>query len=253
MRATIITIGDEILAGKVINWNAYWIAKRLTSMGIEVVRIFCVPDNIDAIGEALGSSISMEVDYIITTGGLGPTPGDITLEAISRALGIRLVLNEKALSFVKRRYSELKAAGLVDEDYIDDYRRKMALVPEGSDVLYNEVGVAPGVIIRYGKTTIFVLPGVPSEAMYLFEKIVPMLSRGALQISEEVIEVRDESMVAPILDKIRKMFPGVSIKTYPLGFGQKFMRVIAVGTDMESLHEALNTLRRELSKGSPPR
>jgi len=254
LSAWIISIGDELLAGKVLNWNAYWIAKRLNSMGIHVKKIICIPDDKKTIIATVKAAISENIDYIFTTGGLGPTPGDITLESISEALNRRLILSEKALDFVKKRYSELFSMGLVKKADLNDSRLKMAYIPENSDVIYNDVGVAPGVIIKTEQTYIFALPGVPSEAMYLLEKIVPYLKKTvSLTTIEDYIEISYESIVSRAIRSVRKVFTDISIKTYPLGFGQKIMRVIAIGKSKERAIMAMNMLKNEIQKimGSP--
>ncbi len=247
MSAWIITIGDEILSGRVINWNAYWIAKRLSSMGIKVEKIICIPDDVDIIEKTIREGIKSNITYIFTTGGLGPTPGDVTLEGISKATGRRLELNKKALKYIRARYLELKNLGLVDRSDVDQSRLKMAYTPEGADVVYNDVGVAPGVVITVGSTTIFALPGVPSEAMYLFEKIVPRIRRGAqLEVIEDFIDASDESLIAGILARIRNIYPDVNIKTYPVGFGQRRMKILAIGHSRERILEAIEMLKKSI-------
>ncbi len=243
-KAWIITIGDEILLGKVINWNAYWIAKRLSSVGVFVERIVCIPDDLISIQNTIKECLEASVDYVITTGGLGPTPGDITLEGIANALGRKLKLDERALEFIKKRYEELRELGLVSSDEINPSRKKMAYIPEGGEVVYNDVGVAPGVILKVGSTTIICLPGVPSEAMYLLEKIIPRVKtvRG-LEIVEDYIDICDESHIARCLENIRNIFPGISIKTYPIGYGQRNIRVIAVGKEKHEVMKALTVLK----------
>lgn len=247
MSAWIISIGDELLTGRVLNWNAYWIAKRLSSMGISVKKIICIPDDKNEIISTIRASISNNINYVFTTGGLGPTPGDITLECIAIALNRNLVLNEKALNFVKKRYLELFSNGLVEKADLDDSRIKMAYTPENSEVIYNDVGVAPAVIIREKETYIFALPGVPSEAMYLFEKIIPYLKKTAKLITiEDYVEVSDESVVSSAIRKVRDVFSDVSVKTYPLGFGQKTMRVIAIGKNKKRVIMAMEMLKNEI-------
>ena len=249
MSAWIINIGDEILTGRIFNWNAYWIAKRLTSVGVNVRRIICIPDDIDIITETIREGVREGVDYIFTTGGLGPTPGDVTLEGISIALGLQLELNEKALSYIKNRYTELYELGLVKDPEITKARKKMACIPSGAEVIYNDVGVAPAVIVESKKTKIIALPGVPSEAMYLLEKIIPkLMASEGLVVMEDIIDVCDESSISNILEYIRSRHPNVNIKTYPLGFGQKYMRVIAIGRSREGVENALNEFKNMLRR-----
>jgi len=247
MGAWIITIGDELLSGKVINWNAYWFAKRLSSIGLQVKRIICVSDEVEVISKAIMDAINDGAEFIFTTGGLGPTPGDVTVEAICKATGRRIVLDPKALEFVRRRYEELYNLGLVESPELNDARKKMAMIPEGADVVYNDVGVAPAIILSLESTTIIALPGVPSEAMYLFEKIVPRIrTKGELAVIETYIDIADESSIAKHLSEIREKYPGVNIKTYPIGYGQKTMRVVVIAKNRKHAEEALNIFLKKI-------
>ncbi|MCR8500877.1 MAG: molybdopterin-binding protein [Candidatus Korarchaeota archaeon] len=246
MRAWIISIGDEILAGKVIDWNAYWIAKRLTSIGIQVRRIVSIPDDPEILAEVIREATS-NAELIITTGGLGPTPGDITVEGLCKATGREIVLDPKALEFVKRRYQELHSLGLVDSPNINKAREKMAWIPKGAEIEYNDVGVAPAIILNTGLATIIALPGPPPECMYLFEKIVPRIRPPKeLFTIEKLIEISDESEVAELLLKVRQIYPDVHIKTYPIGFGQNKMQIIVMADTKEKASGALEMLTKLL-------
>ena len=230
MKVLIIAVGNELLNGKVHDYNSYWIAKRLTNLGYEVVRIFTIPDELGAIIESLEWGKYNGVSLIITTGGLGPTPGDLTLEAVAKFANRKIVLDERAVSFVKKRYSELYNLGFVDTPGLNDYRLKMAKVPEGSTLIYNDVGVAPGVLLETGNLTILSMPGVPSEMMYILEKAIPLLpkpSRKNIYLQEAKVNIGDESILAGIFEELMKKFPKLRIKSYPEGFGETVsMRII---------------------------
>lgn len=234
MKAYIVAIGDELLTGRTLDYNSHWIAKRLTGLGVEVKRIIVIPDNKDEIIEAIQSALSKDVNIIVTTGGLGPTPGDVTLEAISIAMNKRLKLNEDALRMIKDRYEDLFELGHVSSKEITESRKKMALIPEGAIPFFNPIGVAPGVLMRISKDKLIIsLPGVPSEMMYLLEQILRYLSLSPgdkfIKTREMTIEVKDESLLAEILTEVRDKFPEINIKSYPVGFGEKvFMRIIAI-------------------------
>ncbi len=262
MRAVVIAIGDELLTGRTLDYNSHWIAKRLTSLGIEVSRIVVVPDReIDIMGE-IKRCMNTNTDIIITTGGLGPTPGDITLDALAKALRIDLELNENALKMVKERYEQLFMMGYIRSKEITPDREKMARIPRGAIPFYNPIGVAPGILLPFRKEsgeTIYILslPGVPSEMMYLLEQMMQFISmrlKGELIRTREItLEIRDESFVAGILSEINKKYPGVYVKTYPVGFGEKvLMRVIVMarGRDPGKLDrlitEAIEYLKKRI-------
>lgn len=248
MRVYVIAVGDELLSGRVLDYNTHWVAKRLSGMGFTVVGACIVPDDKGEIVEAVKRAAS-KADLVITMGGLGPTPGDITLEAVADALNRKLVLSEEALKMVDRRYMELYELGHVKEPGARGERAKMALLPEGGKPVFNEVGVAPGVIVESEGKLLVALPGVPSEMMYLLEKVIPLIEKPEKLHSsmEDFIDEGDESLVAHALREVMNELPEVSIKTYPSGFGGKVrMRVIA-STKAESREEAEEKLRRAIN------
>ncbi|MEM2145006.1 MAG: molybdopterin-binding protein [Candidatus Jordarchaeaceae archaeon] len=231
MKTFIITVGDELLSGRILDYNSHWISKRLTGMGFEVSGISVVPDNLEDIEEVIKKYLNKKAELIIITGGLGPTPGDITLEAVSKVLGKKMNVNPLALEMVRDKYQQLFDSGYVSSPDITEDRKKMAVLPEDSIPLFNAVGVAPGVYLKHGFTRILVLPGVPSEMMYLLEMAIPLLSektKTVTRIAELTVDEGDESMLAPLFRKVLEKFPQVSIKSYPSGFGDQIkMRIIA--------------------------
>jgi nicotinamide-nucleotide amidase len=155
MKAEILATGDEILTGAVIDSNSAHIAQKLEEAGIEVVRHECVGDDIEAIAAIL-KEISTRADMAVVTGGLGPTLDDITAEAAARAAGVELVFDREAMSCIE---NFLKTQG---RDVIA-LNKKQAMLPDGSECLFNSVGTAPGFVLRTGRCVFFFLPGVPSE------------------------------------------------------------------------------------------
>ena len=196
MYAYIVAIGDELLTGKTLDYNSHWIAKRLTGLGVQVLRITVIPDDIASISEVIKDAVNRNIDIIITTGGLGPTPGDVTLEAIAKALDRKLILHEDALRMIKDRYEQLFKLGFVSSPEISPEREKMAKIPEGGMPFFNPIGVAPGVLIQYAENKyVIALPGVPSEMMYLLEQVLSCILRTRKDVfvktREKLIEIRD--------------------------------------------------------------
>jgi len=248
----LLAIGNELLNGKILDYNSHWICKRMNSLGLEVKRIFVVPDEKEEIVDALNWAKKREIDLVITTGGLGPTPGDLTLESVSKFLGRKLVVDKRAKEMVQRRYRELFELGFVKSPELNEARLKMATIPDGCEPIYNDVGVAPAVLCRDEKLTILSLPGVPSEMMYLLEKSLPyILTKRSLGIKtyEFRVECGDESIMAKILSEAMEMFPSISVKTYPEGFGDKvFMKVIIeLKNELSNSNEA-NKVFRDVEK-----
>ena len=213
-RAWILSIGNELLIGRIVNTNASWLARMLSLLGFEVTRIITVPDSVDDISEELTRGLR-RARVIVTTGGLGPTYDDRTLEAVAKALGVSLELNEEALEMVREFYSK-KGLQLTPE------REKMAMLPIGAKPLPNPVGAAPGVIIEHDGTVIVSLPGVPAEMKAIFETYVVPLLRGLappryIVECSLVIEGVPESSLAPVLKRLAKENPEAYIKSHPKG------------------------------------
>jgi molybdenum cofactor synthesis domain-containing protein len=231
LKAFIIAVGDELLSGRTLDYNSHWVSRRLTGLGFQVSGISVVPDILEEIEETVKKCLEKKANLIVITGGLGPTPGDITLEALSKALGRKMSIEPRALEMIKDKYRQLFEAGHVSSPEITEDRKKMAILPEGGTPIFNAVGVAPGVFLREGPTKILVMPGVPSEMMYILEMAIPLLSekeKGVIRIAETVVDIGDESALAPLLRKVMEKFPQVSIKSYPTGFGERVkMRIIA--------------------------
>jgi len=182
------------------------LARNLTEMGFNVVRIIVVPDNYEDIAWAVKESLNVS-DILITTGGLGFTKDDVTLEAIAKTLGLKLVLNLEALDMIKRKVGENIAS-----------YSKAAYLPETSKPLFNPVGVSPGVYLEIMGKKMFILPGVPSEMMKMFEDQVKAVLASVLkQYSARIIIVTDhekEREVDERISEIRAKYSDSYFKTH---------------------------------------
>ncbi len=215
LKICILTIGNELLQGRIINTNASYLARKLSIGGHTVRAIITVGDTYDDIAKAIDLSIKyFGCNTIITTGGLGPTPDDITLEAIAKFLGLPLVVNEEALNEIRRKYGD---APLTPE------RIKMAKMPKGAKPIPNPVGTAPGMFLKHridnSEIIIVSLPGVPKEMERMFEAYVePQLIRDRVLIEGEIfIKHLMESELAPLIKDFMKKHSDVYIKSHPEG------------------------------------
>lgn len=219
MIAEIISIGNELLIGKILNTNAQWLCKRLTSLGINVKRVTVIGDDLNEISKCLNEAISRKTNYIFTTGGLGPTFDDMTLKAVSNALNLELILNEEALHMVSSKVEELAKKGIIKHKELTPYRLKMASIPKGSKPLPNPVGTAPGVYIAFNNYEIYILPGVPDEMKAIFEEsILPKIKeKSKLKFIEKSLRLIGiaESDLSFIIEQIMKNNPEVYIKSHP--------------------------------------
>lgn len=215
----IVCVGNELLIGRILNTNAQWLARYITSLGGSVRRINTVGDEFEEISSALRDSLSRKPTLIITTGGLGPTFDDKTLEAIARALNKPIELNEEALSMVKDKYHQYEVV-ISKKIELTPARLKMASLPRGAKPLPNPVGTAPGVSLGYDSSKIIALPGVPKEMEAIFEiSLVPMIREivGKIFVYDNNLRITDiiESELAPLIDRVMHDNPYVYIKSHP--------------------------------------
>jgi molybdenum cofactor synthesis domain-containing protein len=218
----IISAGNELLIGKTLNTNAQWLAKRLTVLGLNVRRMVTVSDDIEEIETAVKEAISRRPDFLITTGGLGPTFDDKTLEGIAKALNVVLALNADALKMIQDKYRKYAKQQGLKKIELTPARVKMAKLPKGAKPLPNPLGTAPGVQAKYDKVLIISLPGVPPEMEAIFKNSVAPAIReftGDVTFFEASLGISGlmESELAPIIDRVMRDNSYVYIKSHPKG------------------------------------
>jgi molybdenum cofactor synthesis domain-containing protein len=216
----LVSVGNELLIGKISNTNAQWLAERVTSLRGRMTRAVLVRDEISEIVEAIRYALDRHPDFILTTGGLGPTFDDMTLEGIAHALGRPLELNDKALQMIERRGHRLVAEGRRKEFNLTEPLKKMAFLPQEAIPLQNPKGSAPGVLLEFGKTRIMAMPGVPHEMKAIFSEYVEPLiieMSSNLNYFEKSLVVKGigESSLSPYVNQVMGEFPEVYIKSHP--------------------------------------
>ncbi len=235
--AYLITIGDELLIGQVIDRNSAWIADKLTGLGIKVKKIISVQDEENEIIDALNEGIE-KADLIITTGGLGPTVDDITKKTFAKFLGVHMVYNkdffEKVKDYVAKR-------GHTIDDMLFNYSH----FPVGTVFLKNRVGSAPGMLFNKKGKKIIALPGVPPEMKSIFtDEIIPLLekeSNGFYILKKTILTSGEiEAALAEKLKDIVLSFPENMSIAYLPNLGRVRLRLTAKGTDKAKLQEQLN-------------
>lgn len=200
--AGLVVIGDEILSGRVQDRNIQQIAVWLNLQGIRLREVRVVPDVIPHIGEAVNALRSTN-DYLFTTGGIGPTHDDLTVDALAEALGVGVVVHPKARAILEAYYES--RGGLTEA------RLRMARVPEGAELIENRVSGAPG--IRYGN--VFILPGVPHITAAMLDALTGRLEGGRPLLSRTVGCWTAESEVAELLRETEAAHEGCQIGSYP--------------------------------------
>ena len=218
MNVEILTIGNEILIGKTQDTNSNWIAKRVAKYGHRLIRITTIGDNLKEISSTLKELLARKPDLIITTGGLGPTFDDMTLEGVAKGLERDIELNQHAYNSIKKAYENATRRGILKLEGMTKEREKMAYLPHGSTPLPNTVGTAPGVKIKERNTKIFILPGVPAEMKSMFRNVItPLLREKEGKFIEKgfIFTGIGESQIAPYVTKLEHEYPKLWIKTHP--------------------------------------
>ena len=200
--AGLVIIGDEILSGRTQDRNIAQIATWLNLQGIRLSEVRVVPDVAARIVEAV-NGLREQNDYLFTTGGIGPTHDDITVDAIAEALGVGVVVHPKARAVLENYYATRGG--------ITDARLRMARVPEGAELIENRMSGAPG--IRFGN--IFILAGVPHIATLMLEALSGKLEGGKPLLSRTLGCWTAESEVSEILASTEKAHPACQIGSYP--------------------------------------
>jgi competence/damage-inducible protein CinA-like protein len=168
MNAEIVATGSELVLGETVDTNSAYLARQLAMMGVTLLRTTGVGDREEQIAAAVGQALD-RADLVICTGGLGPTPDDLTREAVARATGRPLVFHQHLLDQIAARFQSFGRT-------MSASNRQQAYVPEGARIVENPRGTAPAFIVESERGTVAVLPGVPSEMRYLWEHaLVPYL------------------------------------------------------------------------------
>lgn len=246
MKATIVTIGDEILIGQIIDTNSGYIAKALDRIGVETHELLSISDNKQHILETL-EKLQNKVDFVIITGGLGPTKDDITKHTFCEYFEDTLVVNQDVQAHVIELIEKVmnRPASQMNKD--------QALVPSKCQVLFNKVGTAPGMWIKKEDTVYISLPGVPYEMKYIVEneiipKIVKEYERPYIIHKTIMTYGQGESLVAERIEDWENSLPEFVKLAYLPSPGRVRLRLTARGKDKELLEFAINNNVDALAK-----
>jgi nicotinamide-nucleotide amidase len=248
----ILIVGDEILQGFTVDTNSSYLSRRLRQMGHCVRKIITVRDDTKAIVKDLRALVKEDLDLVFVCGGLGSTPDDVTLEAVSKALKVPLTTSRKALAWMRKKVKRLHAKGRLPDGELNEAHLKMALAPRGAKVFFNEPGAAPGMVlsVRGGKANVskkvIVLPGVPRELKYIFEEqlegniIRPTKDRRFFKELEVTIY---ESSMNKVLEKMCKENPDVICGSYPQDDHRVLLRISG---QRDKVLKAVKKMEKEL-------
>lgn len=240
-KAALIIIGNEILSGRTADKNINWIAQKLTAHGVKLHEVRVIPDVEARIVEAV-QALRSQVDYIFTTGGIGPTHDDITSECIAKACGVALEQNGDAYEILEGHYGP---------QHLTPARLKMAMIPVGAELIPNPVSSAPGFVID----NIFVMAGVPQIMQAMLDHVLVTLKGGHVVLSRTLTCALPESVLAEELTAIQQQWRDVEIGSYPSFSRNDFGVSIVLRSEDEGILDRAAKDVEELivEKGGKPR
>jgi molybdenum cofactor synthesis domain-containing protein len=235
--AALAVIGDEILSGRTQDKNVAQLATWLNVQGIRLAEVRIVPDVTERIAETV-NALRAAHDYLFTTGGIGPTHDDITVDAIAAAFGVSVVVHPEARAILEDYYRD-RPGGL------NEARLRMARVPEGAELIANPSSGAPGV--KMGN--VYILAGVPHIAASMMDALTGTLEGGRPVVSVTVGARAPESEVADLLRETEAAHPGVAIGSYPFFKDGRYGANFVIRSEDETLvRETGSDLSRRLSE-----
>jgi molybdenum cofactor synthesis domain-containing protein len=199
--AAILVIGDEILSGRTKDKNIGHIAETMTAIGIDVREVRVVPDVEAEIVAAL-NALSARYTHVFTTGGIGPTHDDITADAVAKAFGVSIDVDERAMALLLERIPKAE---------LNEARLRMARIPAGATLIENSVSKAPGFSIG----NVHVMAGVPSIMQAMLDALLPRLKTGKTMLSRSIAAGLKEGDIAAPFGAVQREFPDVSMGSYP--------------------------------------
>jgi molybdenum cofactor synthesis domain-containing protein len=225
MQVALVTVGDELLAGDTVNSNAAWLGQRLGERGVSVARTVVVPDDVDAISEAV-ARLSERYDAVLVTGGVGPTHDDVTMDGVAAAFDRGVSEHPDAVAYFDRH----------DTYAAEDLTDGTTHLPADARLLENPNGVAPGANVE----NVYVLPGVPDEMKGMFETIADEFAGEGTHVEVVAVDAPESSLIDAIED-LRDAFD-VTIGSYP---GEE-VRVKIQHRDADTAREAAAWFRERV-------
>lgn len=201
VKAALIVIGNEILSGRTQDKNINYVAVKLAEVGVSLAEVRVIPDIEGRIVDAI-HDLQDKVDYIFTSGGIGPTHDDITAASVAKAFGVPHEIDVRAYEILEKHYGAAE---------FSTARQRMAMIPKGAALIPNPVSAAPGFIIG----NVYVMAGVPRIMQAMIDHVVQSLKGGAIIQSRTVTSHTPESKIALDLEEIQKRHMDVEIGSYP--------------------------------------
>lgn len=244
--AEVLAVGDEILLGGLVDTNSAWLSRRLADLGVRVLRHTAVGDDEGGLAAAFSEAAS-RADLVVSTGGLGPTPDDVTHEALGRATGRRLVEYPEARRHVDEAFRRFTGRRPPPSAH------KQALFPEGSEPIPNPSGTAMGALLELEGTVFATLPGVPGEMEGMFEgtlgPLIGELSEGTIaSVVLRFAGISEEEISEKLRDLLAAPDPAVAPLVGPgeVGSGEVYLRVTTRARTRARAEEKIGPVAEEI-------
>ena len=222
--AGIVLVGNEILSGKIQDLNAAYLCRELRTLGVEVRRISVIPDEVELIAREV-AAFSAEFDVVFTSGGVGPTHDDVTIEGVARAMGVGVVRHPALIGLLDHYYG----------DRVTDAHRRMAAVPEGAELISAPALRFPAIVMR----NVHILPGVPEIFRQKFDAIRERFRDAPIHLRSVFVRM-GEGTLADHLNAVLRDFPALMLGSYPEFSNPEYrVKVTLESRDLAYVDEAL--------------
>ena len=222
--AGIVLVGNEILSGKIDDANAAYLCRELRALGVEVRRIAVIPDEVDLIAREV-AAFSADHDVVFTSGGVGPTHDDVTIEGVARAMGVRVIRHPALVALLQQHYG----------DAITEAHLKMTEVPDGAELVGGENVRFPTIVMR----NVYVLPGVPEIFRRKFEALRERFRDAPIHLKNVFVRL-GEGVLADYMNGLLRDFPGLAVGSYPEFSNPEYkVKVTLESRDREYVEQAL--------------
>jgi molybdenum cofactor synthesis domain-containing protein len=239
LSAAALVVGNELLSGKVQDENVLALARTLRLLGVRLSRVVMVLDDVEVIAREV-RELAAQHDILFTSGGVGPTHDDVTIEGVARAFGVPVVKNERMERMLRAHYRERCTDGHL----------RMALVPEGADLATSDAITWPAVIVR----NVWLLPGVPEIFRVKLSLVRERFGGGIPFVSRAVYTKMDEGDLKALLDRVVAAHPNVEVGSYPKWADPSYRTKLTFdGLDRDAVESAVRAFLELLPAGEPQR
>jgi len=230
--AAVLLIGNELLSGRTADANLNYIARRMTDIGIKLAECRVIRDDVDTIANNV-NDLRANHTYVFTTGGIGPTHDDITMESIAKAFGVRVERYDEVAEAFTKHYAALNKPTTAATF-------KMADFPAGAELIHNSATHAPGAKME----NVYIFAGIPNIMQAMLEAVIPTLTQGDTIYTHSIDAFISESQAAEALEGVQNDFPSLDIGSYPFKEGERFgTSLVTRGTNQKSVESSFMAIK----------